>query len=190
MTILRRLAPYLGPHRGPYALAALALLGAAAAGLALPWLLRSPLDALLGGHPARSLEAALPLLAFLVLLRGALGYAQQVLGVRIAYRVMAGLQRDLYRQLGRLPLSFFARHGSGEMVSRYLSDLALLGHVLSDGSRSLLLELVVLAGSSALMASISPALTLLFAAAALPWFAVASCAAAANGSPPPCPGWP
>ncbi len=120
---LRRLGPYLAPHRLRLAGSGLAALVATLSGLAVPLITREIVD----GPIARG---ELHLLPWLVL--GVLGFglveavlvlARRILVARPSNQIEASMRADLFAHLQRLPVSFHDRWASGQLLSRATSDL-------------------------------------------------------------------
>ncbi len=134
MAIYRRLLAYGRPHRPRIALAVLAS-GAAAASAALyAYLLGPLLKAVLTEGPVQfagvriaraHLGLAVPLL--LVALASFKAVAQWLQGGLmhgVGQKVMSQVRRDLYAHLLELPPRFFEQRHSGELLSRFTSDVA------------------------------------------------------------------
>ena len=120
---LRRLAPYVAPHRVPLVGSGLAALVATLAGLAIPLITRVIVDGPIA-------EGDLDLLPWLVLGVLAFGMVEaglillrRVLVARPANRVEAAMRADLFAHLQRLPVAFHDRWPSGQLLSRATTDL-------------------------------------------------------------------
>jgi subfamily B ATP-binding cassette protein MsbA len=161
----RRLLAAVRPHAGLFALAiASMVLLAAATGLfswlvgplfqyvfrggemgsaALPWLSR--LDRL-------ELRRVLPLLILgIALARGVAYFGQFYSMGMLGQRVVADLRRALQEKLLGLPPAFFARASSGDLLSRFASDVAAVEFAVTYGLASYLrdgMQVLVLLGVS------------------------------------------
>jgi ATP-binding cassette subfamily B protein len=120
---LRRLLPYVRPHRAALIGSGVAALTATLAGLAIPLVTRAIVD----GPVARGELDTLPWLVLGVLAFGALEAGlillRRLLVAGAANQVEATMRADLYAHLQRLPVSFHDRWASGQLLSRATSDL-------------------------------------------------------------------
>ena len=120
---LRRLLPYVRPHRAALIGSGVAALTATLAGLAIPLVTRAIVD----GPVARGELDTLPWLVLGVLAFGALEAGlillRRLLVAGAANQVEATMRADLYAHLQRLPVAFHDRWASGQLLSRATSDL-------------------------------------------------------------------
>ncbi len=120
---LRRLLPYVRPHRAALVGSGVAALAATLAGLAIPLVTRAIVD----GPVARGDLRTLPFLVLGVLGFGAveagLILLRRMLVAGAANQVEATMRADLYAHLQRLPVAFHDRWASGQLLSRATSDL-------------------------------------------------------------------
>ena len=120
---LRRLLPYVRPHRAALIGSGVAALTATLAGLAIPLVTRAIVD----GPVARGELGTLPWLVLGVLAFGALEAGlillRRLLVAGAANQVEATMRADLYAHLQRLPVAFHDRWASGQLLSRATSDL-------------------------------------------------------------------
>ncbi len=78
----------------------------------------------------------------------------------VVQRVCYGLRRDVAAKLDRLPLSFFERTPTGDVMSRVANDVDTLGQGLSQAAGQAVSSVTSVAGITAVMLAISPRLTL------------------------------
>ncbi len=120
---LRRLSPYVRPHRGVLLAAGAAALGGSLAGLTIPLVTRAIVD----GPIARGELGALPWLVLGVLALGLLEACLLLLRRRLVARpsnaLEATMREDLFAHLQRLPVAFHDAWSSGQLLSRATSDL-------------------------------------------------------------------
>ena len=120
---LRRLLPYVRPHRAALVGSGVAALAATLAGLAIPLVTRAIVD----GPVAHGELDTLPWLVLGVLAFGALEAGlillRRLLVAGAANQVEATMRADLYAHLQRLPVAFHDRWASGQLLSRATSDL-------------------------------------------------------------------
>lgn len=66
--------------------------------------------------------------------RGISGYLNQYLINFCGYRVLEGVRTDYFAKLQRLPLAFFHKHGTGDLISRGLADTNQLQMTLTNSA--------------------------------------------------------
>lgn len=74
--------------------------------------------------------------------------------------MVARIRRECFAKLGRLPLSYFDRHPHGDTMNRLVSDADNVSTVAAETVTQLLSSLLMVAGALAIMAALSPLLTL------------------------------
>ncbi len=65
------------------------------------------------------------------LLKGLFNYLHQILMITLQERVIKRMRDDLFRRIERLPISFFERTRSGELISRVTNDVQLVREMVS-----------------------------------------------------------
>lgn len=136
------------------------LAAATGASLAIPWTVKLAIDALatagVSAPVGLHVGAILALAAANGLAR--LGSRFAVLGA--AQRVEADLRNALHAALLRYPPAFFARHSTGDIMTRATSDVAAVKSLVGFGTVSLVATSFAFVGAIAAMAAIDPRLTL------------------------------
>lgn len=159
-TLARRVreveSAYLRPYWRQIALALAAMLVQSLVLLPLPWLQGRALDWLVrmvseGLTPSRSwlvsffaVAAAIPLSCLIA--RMGLGWYSSGLMNRVSLEFVRELTDALHRKLQRLPLSFFDRQETGQLMARLTNDVGTLLIFLSAGSLQLAADLALAAG--------------------------------------------
>ncbi|MCD2188736.1 ABC transporter ATP-binding protein [Actinomycetospora soli] len=155
-TGLRRLWPYLRPHRGTLLVVAVLSLVTAGTSLAQPLLVGRVIAAVQGAGPV--LGSAVVLVA--VLLGGALvGAVQSFLLQRTAEGLVLSTRRTLVDRVLRLSVPEYDARRTGDLISRIGSDTTLLRAVVTSGLFELGSSVVVVIGAAVAMALVD--LTLL-----------------------------
>lgn len=67
-------------------------------------------------------------LAILVLyfLKGVFSYSQSLVMTKLSIRVIADMQRDVFKRLMRMDIAFYQGHSTGEILTRFTSDVAMV----------------------------------------------------------------
>jgi ATP-binding cassette subfamily B protein len=160
MKTLFRLFRYLRPYWGLVAGTLLVSFVGAAFAFVQPQVVRWTIDRaitpgrwdLLFRYSFMYIGAALLLGLFLA----AAAYLTQYVGQRVIY----DLRNDLYVHMQRLSFSFFDRAATGDLMSRFTSDVDMVNMFLSTGIVIAVGSVFMLAGAIAIMASMNMELTL------------------------------
>jgi len=165
---LRRLLPYVRPHRAALIGSGVAALTATLAGLAIPLVTRAIVD----GPVARGELDTLPWLVLGVLAFGALEAGlillRRLLVAGAANQVEATMRADLYAHLQRLPVAFHDRWASGQLLSRATSDLTTIRWFVMFSGIFLVVNALTVVVGVAVLVWLSPWLGLVIAVMAGP----------------------
>ncbi|MGH7123931.1 MAG: ABC transporter ATP-binding protein, partial [Stellaceae bacterium] len=127
LPLLRRLArEFLRPQLMPITLALIAMSVVAAATAANAWLMKPLLDRIFVGREAELLWVVAAAVLAIALVKGFATYAQSLLMYRVGQRVVADIQRALFRRLIGADLAYFHANPTGRLIAHFLSDAALL----------------------------------------------------------------
>lgn len=157
---IRRLFAYLRPYRARMAFAIFALVLGSGLGLLFPWIMQNLVDAVLSQGNLAELDRITILLIGAFLLRSIFYYFQGISLSYIGERIVADIRSELYEQLHRLSLRFFAERRVGELVSRLASDVTLVRSALTNNVATVLSQAVTFTGSLVLMLVLNWRLTL------------------------------
>jgi ATP-binding cassette subfamily B protein len=143
---LRRLAAYFLPYRARLALVTACVVLYSLLGLFGPWLMGAAIDRAVAQRDLHGLQvyAAWMLATFLA------GSGLQMLAnwwiAPLSQFALRDLRRDLFGRLQTLPLSFFDKSPSGELMSRLTNDVDAVNQAVSQNVTSLLASLLSMAG--------------------------------------------
>jgi ATP-binding cassette subfamily B protein len=129
--------------------------------LAQPQVLRLAVDDLYRGVTSEKLGRYALILFAIALAGGLFKYAMRRAVIGISRHAEFDLRNDFFAHLQRLPLHYFQRHRTGEIMSRATNDLAAVRMMLGPGILYLVNTVAVAAISVGFMLTISPRLTLL-----------------------------
>ncbi|MFT3691069.1 MAG: ABC transporter transmembrane domain-containing protein [Paenirhodobacter sp.] len=162
--ILRRLAPYMRPHRGLILGGGAALIAATLMKLAEPWPLKFVIDRLAGGGAAVTELQLLGLCAAGVVaataLRALFDYLATVAFALAGNRLLTAVRADLFRHLLDLPLAFHTRARAGDITMRLIGDVGMLRETAITAALPIAANLLVLAGMIGVMLWLDPVLAL------------------------------
>ncbi len=148
-------------HRQFLILGVISLIATDLAGIALPWLIKGGIDTALGAKdPNRSLIQYPLLILGAAALQGLFRYCWRVNIHGFSRRCEADLRDRVFAHLQRLPLSYFQRTKTGDLMSRLTNDILAVRELMGFGSLAIVDAVVVILFSLTLMITIDPWLTL------------------------------
>ncbi len=104
--------------------------------------------------------------AFLMLLfyiaSAIMGYILSIIMIKLSRSVVYRMRKDIFDKLASLPVGFFDRHQTGDVISVISYDVDTINTSLSNDLLQICTSLITVAGSFIMMLSISSPLTLVF----------------------------
>ncbi len=157
---MHRLRPYfsyLRPHRGLLTVAIVCgVIAGVASGLGLPLMVKKVFPVIFaeGAAPLTTWQLALVTLwiPFIFLIRGVATYLNTYFIQLVGTRVLEALRLDFFRKLQILPLSFFQKNSTGDLLSRGLADANQLQVTLTTIANEIVKSPASLIGSIAFIA--------------------------------------
>jgi subfamily B ATP-binding cassette protein MsbA len=114
-----------------------------------------------GGDPSESLRNVVIVVMVGLLLKNALFYMSEVLGMKVREGVVRDMRDRLYGHIQKLPLGFFDRSKTGQLVARVFSDTQQTKDIITYTAADLLKHTVSLLAFASVLLLISWKLTLL-----------------------------
>ncbi len=149
--IARLLRDYLGAQRGVLGLAVICMIVTAAMNGVLAWLLDPASKLIFLQHRADMLLWVPLAIVGVVGLRAATSYGEQFIVSSVAERIVAAVQRDMFKSQIRLDIASLNAVHSGETVAKFLYDATLLRGSITRGVAGLGKEFVTLIALAAVM---------------------------------------
>lgn len=166
---LARLYPHVRPIIPRLFLGLLCALGASVMALAIPQVLRVLInDALAEGGSARTVWIASGVVLLLGVLEATFVALRRQFVVTPATTVETTMRTSFYRHLQNLTIEFHDRWGSGQLLSRAMTDLNLMRRWMAFGLIMLVVTSLTVVMGVVVMFLTSWALALIFVAAAVP----------------------
>ncbi len=159
--IMGRLLDYLRPHSLSVLAALLAMVLAAVANLAAPYLLKLAIDQYITRGDLFGLNRIAVLTVTVFFLAYAATWQQTWLMSRVGQQILATMRAQIFRHLQRLGLGYFDTHESGVTMSRLVNDVAVINELLSSGIVNMLSDVLMLVGIVAIMLAMDLRLALL-----------------------------
>lgn len=163
--ILIRLWKYLFRFKGLLLLAALLTVSSNLLALVGPNLSGAAIDAISLGEGKVDFSSVFyycGLMALFYALSAGLSYLLSVLMLHISQKVTFQMRRDLFNHLADLPVSYFDRHQTGDILSRISYDIDTVNTSLSNDFLQICTSIITVTGSFIMMARISPMLLPVF----------------------------
>ncbi|MDQ7969415.1 MAG: ABC transporter ATP-binding protein [Oxalicibacterium faecigallinarum] len=158
---LLRLAHYLQRFRLRLIMTVLMIVASATCISIAPYLLGQTIDTFLVKRETGPLLFSLGLLALLYLSYMATTMLQSYLMISVAQRTVAAMRHDLFIHLHRLPIPFYSRYKTGELMSRFTNDIDNISQTLSTSFIQILSSALGLLCMLTLMFHLSPILAIL-----------------------------
>ena len=147
-------------HRRFLILGVLSLIATDLAGIAIPWLIKGGIDTALGAAGGGSLIRYPLLILGAAALQGFFRYCWRINIHGFSRRCEADLRDRVFAHLQRLPLGYFQRTKTGDLMSRLTNDILAVRELMGFGSLAIVDAAVVILFSLTLMITIDPWLTL------------------------------
>lgn len=159
--VLRRLAAYLSPYRWQLLGVLVMVLIATGARLASPYIIGVAVDRFIIVGDKAGLVRLMLLLLGIHLLGWAANVAQGYQMTVLGQHVLAHMRTQIMQQVQKLSLSFFDRRESGDLMSRLVNDVDVIGQTLNAGVTRMFGDLLILVGILIVMFRLSPRLALI-----------------------------
>jgi subfamily B ATP-binding cassette protein MsbA len=138
MNLYRRLLRYLRPYLRQFFLALFFMLIVALTTAGTALLVRPILDDIFMNRMAHMLWPLTAGIVALYVLKGWASYVQAFKMKKIGQAVVRDIRNDLFSHLQRLSLSFFHKHSTGSIISRFVNDILLVQEAVTMALASLL----------------------------------------------------
>ena len=164
--LLKRLWNYLGRNRLLLILAVCLSITSSLLALYGPKLSGRAINAIELGAGKVDMDTVLhcaTLMAVCYILSACLTYLLNVVMIRLSRRVARQMRHDVFESLASLPVSFFDRYQTGDLISTITYDVDTVNQSLSTDLLQILQSVVTVSVSFVMMLSIAPKLVLIFA---------------------------
>ena len=156
---MNRLWGYLRRYRRRYFLGALCLLLTASLAMAIPYLLKRAIDGIESGLPFSHAAAIAAWIALIAVVQAAARTLSRALIFNVGRDVERDLRSDLFAHLLRLPLSYYQRQQTGDLMSRLINDVTAIRMLLGVGFLNLLNTPIYYLYGVSIMLTLNPLLT-------------------------------
>ena len=157
----RKLMGYVGRYKGSLVLVAVCLVVSSGASVATSYMLKPLLNSYIIPGDFPGLFKMLLLMGGLFALSSLCSYAYARIMVHVAQHTVAALRQDLFDRLQELPISYYDRHQSGDLMSRFTNDIDTISEMLNSSFASIISNVLTFAGTVVMMIVLNPWLTLI-----------------------------
>ena len=157
----KKLMGYVGKYKGSLVLVAVCLLISSAAGVATSYLLKPLLNDYIIPGDFPGLFKMLLVMGGMYLLSSLCSFAYARIMVHVAQHTVAALRQDLFNRLQQLPVSYYDRHQSGDLMSRFTNDIDTVSEMLNSSFASIISNVLTFVGTVVMMIVLNPWLTLI-----------------------------
>lgn len=157
----KKLMRYVGRYKGSLVLVAVCLIVSSAASVATSYMLKPLLNNYIIPGDFPGLFRMLLLMGGLFALSSLCSYAYARIMVHVAQHTVAALRQDLFDRLQELPIRYYDRHQSGDLMSRFTNDIDTVSEMLNSSFASIISNVLTFVGTVAMMLVLNPWLTLI-----------------------------
>ena len=158
-TVVLQLIPYLQRYRKQFVVGFVFLFLATSIQLISPWILKYAIDDLTVGVTRIKLGFYASLLIVVALAFGFFRFLMRRVIIGASRQIEYDLRNDFFFHLQRMPLSYFQKHRTGDLMSRATNDLSAVRMMVGPAVMYSATTLIVFVVAVILMVSISPWLT-------------------------------
>lgn len=127
--------------------------------LAPPWIIKLLIDEVLVLRDLNYLNLIAFAAVFVFAARALTNFGQRFLTNMMGQRIVRTMRTDVFRHLQTLSHSYFENQQTGKIISRVISDIDSIEHVLTGGIEELFASVLTLIGISAILFYVNPELT-------------------------------
>ena len=157
----KKLMRYVGRYKGSLVLVAVCLIVSSVASVATSYMLKPLLNNYIIPGDFPGLFRILLLMGGLFALSSLCSYAYARIMVHVAQHTVAALRQDLFDRLQELPIRYYDRHQSGDLMSRFTNDIDTVSEMLNSSFASIISNVLTFVGTVAMMLVLNPWLTLI-----------------------------
>ena len=157
----QKLMRYVGRYKGALVLVAICLVISSAASVATSYMLKPLLNDYIIPGDFPGLFRMLLVMGGLFAFSALCSFAYARIMVHVAQRTVAAIRQDLFDHLQALPISYYDRHQSGDLMSRFTNDIDTVSEMLNSSFASIISNVLTFLGTVLMMIVLNPWLTLI-----------------------------
>lgn len=157
----KKLMRYVGRYKAALVLVAVCLILSTVGSVASSYMLKPLLNDYILPGDFPGLLKMLVLMGGLFALSAVCSFAYARIMVYVAQRTVAAIRQDLFDRLQQLPVSYYDRHQSGDLMSRFTNDIDTVSEMLNSSFASIISNVLTFLGTVLMMIILNPWLTLI-----------------------------
>ena len=157
----KKLMRYVGRYKAALVLVAVCLILSTVGSVASSYMLKPLLNDYILPGDFSGLLKMLVLMGGLFALSAVCSFAYARIMVHVAQRTVAAIRQDLFDRLQQLPVSYYDRHQSGDLMSRFTNDIDTVSEMLNSSFASIISNVLTFLGTVLMMIILNPWLTLI-----------------------------
>ena len=157
----KKLMRYVGRYKAALVLVAVCLILSTVGSVASSYMLKPLLNNYILPGDFPGLLKMLALMGGLFALSALCSFAYARIMVHVAQRTVAAIRQDLFDRLQQLPVSYYDRHQSGDLMSRFTNDIDTVSEMLNSSFASIISNVLTFLGTVLMMIILNPWLTLI-----------------------------
>ena len=157
----KKLMRYVGRYKAALVLVAVCLILSTVGSVATSYMLKPLLNDYILPGDFPGLLKMLVLMGGLFALSAVCSFAYARIMVHVAQRTVAAIRQDLFDRLQQLPVSYYDRHQSGDLMSRFTNDIDTVSEMLNSSFASIISNVLTFLGTVLMMIILNPWLTLI-----------------------------
>jgi ABC-type multidrug transport system fused ATPase/permease subunit len=159
--VIRRLVRYLGPVRSDLTLGALGVIIRSVSTVALPALVGTATDALIGDGDLARLNTTILIMVAVIALGWGGRYLEELFLEYVGQKILYRVRTEMFDHLQRLSLRFFDQNKVGRIMSRVQNDVQQIQELLATGMLNVVFSAVTLVAIACIMLIMNTRLALL-----------------------------
>ncbi len=157
----KKLMRYVGRYKAALVLVAVCLILSTVGSVATSYMLKPLLNDYILPGDFSGLLKMLVLMGGLFALSAVCSFVYARIMVHVAQRTVAAIRQDLFDRLQQLPVSYYDRHQSGDLMSRFTNDIDTVSEMLNSSFASIISNVLTFLGTVLMMIILNPWLTLI-----------------------------
>ncbi|MCR8642783.1 ABC transporter ATP-binding protein/permease [Paenibacillus sp. N1-5-1-14] len=158
---LSRIGTYLSAYKGMLALILIMVVASSLLALLGPYLIGQAVDIFIVNKELEGLWSVIGLLIGVYILYSLSTWLQNYWMIGAAQQAIYSMRTDLFKQLHRLPVSYYTKRQHGELMSRITNDIDNVSQTLNSSFIQISSSVLTFIGMISLMLWLSPLLTLI-----------------------------
>jgi ATP-binding cassette, subfamily B, bacterial MsbA len=144
--VYRRLLTYLKPYVARLAIAAVCMVGVAGLTAYIAYLVKPALDDIFFQKDGNMLRLIPLVVCSVYLVKGVCDFGQYYLMAFIGQSIVRDIREQMFVKLAGMPVSFFVRHNTGELLSRMNNDVSMVEGALTRAVTGIVRDLITVIG--------------------------------------------